>query len=209
MKYIDISSTVDKNMPHWPTSSRPVIKRLFSLAKGSKSNVSWIGMGIHTGTHIDAPEHFIRNGNTIDKIKIKSLIGKCYVCNTKNRGVIDVSYLNSIKVPQGVKKILFHTKNSSFWKDSKFHKDFVALTPQAARWIVKKGINLVGIDYLSIERFGEKGNRTHKILLKKKVIIVEGLNLSHVKDGVYKLIVLPIKIKGCEGAPARAILEAL
>ena len=209
MKYIDISLTIEKNLPQWPGSKPIKIKRITNLNKGHSANVSWIGMDVHTGTHIDAPKHFIRNGKSIDKISLDKLIGKCYVYDVKNRKIIDSDFLKNSNIPKGIDKILFKTWNSKLWKDKNFRKDFVALTPDAAKWIVKKKISLVGIDYLSVQEFGEKDDKTHKILLKKEVVIIEGLNLEGVRQGMYEIIVLPIKIKGSDGAPARAILKIL
>ena len=209
MKYIDISLTIKKNLPQWPGSKPIKIKRIMDLNKGHLVNVSWIGIDVHTGTHIDAPKHFIKNGKSIDKINLNKLIGRCYLCNTGNKDEINIDFLKNLDIPRGIDKILFKTKNSDLWRYKKFHKDFVALTPNAAKWIVEKGINLVGIDYLSIQKFGEKDDKTHKILLKKGVVIIEGLNLKDIKQGIYEIIALPIKIKSSDGAPTRVILKTI
>ncbi|KPJ56688.1 hypothetical protein AMJ49_04240 [Parcubacteria bacterium DG_74_2] len=209
MKYIDISLIIEKNIPQWPKSRSIEIKRIMNLNRGRPANVTRVEMDVHTGTHIDAPKHFIKNGRSIDKINLNELIGRCYLYNTGNKDEINIDFLKGLDIPRGIDKILLKTKNSKLWKDKKFHKNFVALTPEAAKWVVKKKIKLVGIDYLSIQKFNEKDNKTHKILLKNGVVIIEGLNLNSVKQGMYELIVLPIKIKDSDGAPARAILKIL
>jgi len=207
MTLIDISVPISKNTPHWPTSQAVDIKRCKSLKGGDDWNESRLAMDVHCGTHLDAPSHFLAKGKAIDEIKLNKLIGKCYVCDTDNVGLIDSDYLQKIKMPEGVKKIIFKTKNSKLWGNSSFYENFVALSSSGAEWIVRHDIDLVGIDYLSIQPFGQKDYLTHKILLKKEVVVVEGLNLQDVEQGVYELIVLPINIKGAEGAPARAILK--
>lgn len=195
-------------MVHWPTDKAPVIRRVLSLDK-NRVNVTQISISVHTGTHIDAPSHFVKNGRTIDKIDLNKLIGRCYVCDIGERDNIDLNFLKDRRFPRGIKKIIFKTKNSNLWGDDNFHQNFVALTPTGARWIVRKKISLVGIDYLSIQGFSEKSNQTHKILLNKGVVIIEGLDLRGVKQGIYEIIALPIKIQGSDGAPARVILKTL
>jgi len=210
MKYIDISLTIDKNLPHWPTENAVKVRKIKSIVKGDKVNITQIDMSVHTGTHVDAPTHFVKNGKAIDQLPLDRLIGKCYVCNVKNSEVINIDFLKNVKMSKNIKKLLFKTKNSNLWgKKKKFFKNYVALTADAAKWLVKKGIDLVGIDYLSIGRFDKENTKTHKILLKKGVVVVEGLNLKNVNQGIYELIILPIKIKGSDGAPARAILKIL
>lgn len=209
MKYIDISLTINKELPLWPGSRKIMIRRTMSIKKNDQANVSWIGMDVHTGTHIDAPKHFINNGIAVDEICLDKLIGNCYVCDLGNRKCIDADFLESVHLPAGIDRIIFKTKNSKLWNDKKFNKDFVALTPCGAEWIIRKGICLVGIDYLSIQNFQEQNNKTHKILLEKEVVVIEGLILDKVKEGIYKLIALPIKINNSDGSPVRAVLEIL
>jgi len=209
MNYLDISLTTCRGLIHWPTDKLIKIHKIQSIAKGHSANVTQIDMSVHTGTHIDAPIHFIKGGKAVDQLSLNKLLGKCYVYDIGRVDVIDVNILNKIVIPKNVKKILFKTKNSNLWRKKKFYKKYVALTKDAAKWITKKRIDLVGIDYLSIQRFNERNNETHKILLSKGIIILEGLNLQNIKQGVYELIVLPIKIKDSDGAPARAILKTL
>jgi arylformamidase len=181
-----------------------------ALAKGNSSNVSVLQFGAHTGTHVDAPAHFIEGARRIDALSLESLIGPARVIQVPDEVLeIDPGFLATCDL-DGVERVLFHTRNSKFWSEG-FRKDFTHLSPEAAEILVDLGVKLVGTDYLSIEKFHSGHHRTHLALLSKNVIIVEGLNLTGIEAGDYELICLPLKIAegSGDGSPARAVLRTI
>lgn len=210
MPIYDISNSVSSQMPVYEGDPGVEIGAWTSLAKGDSSNVSYLHFGAHTGTHVDAPAHFIKDAAKIDSLSLDILIGPARVVRVTDEATeIDRDFLEQQDL-NGVERILFHTRNSSFWKEG-FRKDFTHLLPDAAAYLVEKGIKLVGTDYLSIEKFHSGDHQTHIALLSKGVVILEGLNLSEVAAGDYELICLPLKISegAGDGAPARAVLRTL
>jgi len=207
---IDISIPLKNGMVCWPGSPGFTITRILEMVKGDVANGSQINTDVHIGTHIDAPWHSIPDGVTIEQLSLDVLIGPAYVLRLPDISEINGEILGKANVPQGTQRLLFHTRNSSIWNsnDNEFRKDFVALTMDGAEWIAKKGIKLVGIDYLSIQPFGES-MEIHNVMLKEGIIIVEGLNLSGVEQGHYELMCLPLRIVGAEGSPARAVLRKI
>lgn len=203
----DISVPLHNGMPVWPDSNGIKIIRTSKIECGDQCNVSRLDCDIHVGTHIDAPYHFLDTGATIDELKLENLVGPAVVVHFPDLNVIVADDLERLDIPDGISRILFRTRNSDFWKRgiNEFEHDYVALTSGAASWLVDKGFFLVGIDYLSIQRYGDSP-LTHKILLENNVIILEGLDLSGIKPRTYQLICLPLNLKGVEGAPARAVL---
>ena len=182
-----------------------------AFAKGDTANVSMLEFGAHTGTHVDAPAHFIEGANTIDKLPLETLIGRARVVRVPDEVLeIDPTFLSGCDL-DGVERVIFHTRNSAFWNGEGFRKDFTHLLPEAAELLVERGVKLVGTDYLSIEKFHSGHHRTHLTLLRKNVVIVEGLKLSDVPPGDYELICLPLKIAdgAGDGAPARVVLRTL
>ena len=204
---IDISLPIYPGMIEWPGNKPVSVNQVKSISDSSDSNVSEIFLNLHTGTHIDAPLHFVQDGEAVEQISLEKLIGKAYVAEVKTEAVIDASDLEEINLPEGVSRLLLKTNNSLLWQKehSEFYEDYIALNASAAAWIVKRRIELVGIDYLSIQKYKDSPE-THQILLNNKVLILEGLNLSNVKQGMYKLVCLPLSLTGVEGAPARAVL---
>jgi arylformamidase len=181
-----------------------------SLAKGDSANVSFLHFGAHTGTHVDAPAHFIEGAGKLDALSLDILIGPARVIRVPDdRNEINSEFLSGCDL-NNVQRVLFHTRNSAFWGEG-FRKDFTHLLPEAAQTLVDKGIKLVGTDYLSIEKFHSGHHRTHLTLLSKGIVIVEGLNLTEVPDGDYELICLPLRIaEGAgDGAPARVVLRTM
>lgn len=209
-KIIDISVPLHSEMPIWPGSSGLQINRVKSLEHGDQANVSEIACDIHTGTHIDAPMHFMRNGVSIDQIPLDIFCGPALIAVLTKVKAIAVNDLENLSLPKGVKRLLLKTRNSELWKEGKknFDPGYVALTADAAEWIVDQGIALIGVDYLSVQRYKD-GPKTHEILLGAGVVVVEGLNLTDVDPGWYELICLPLKLVGTEGAPARAVLREM
>jgi arylformamidase len=157
---------------------------------------------------VDAPAHFIEKGATIEQLPLDVLIGSATVVELLNDDIITPEILEALSLPEETKRLLFKTKNSALWADPahQFNPDFVALSADAAAWLVKKGVRLVGVDYLSVQLFKDTEPLTHQLLLEAGVIIVEGLNLHRARQGAYQLVCLPLKLVGSEGAPARAVL---
>jgi len=178
------------------------------MDEGAQSNVSYLELGVHSGTHIDAPHHFLNDGRTVDQLPLDLLIGPCYVVQLAGEiESISAGVLQGLTLPPDATRLLFRTSNSHLWEQGKcsFVEEFVAISAEAAQWLVGRGIRLVGVDYLSVAPFGES-IPTHTILLEAGVIVLEGLDLSAVPPGSYDLVCLPLKLLGAEGAPARAVL---
>ncbi len=209
-KLVDISVGLGPDLPLWPGSTGLSVQRIHCLEKGHRSNVSKLTCDVHSGTHIDAPLHFISQGKSVTQIPLDVLIGDAYVAYLPDiRTVTDVE-LSSLDIPLSTQRLLLRTDNSRLWDNcgSYFQCDYVALSLDAAKWIVNRGIRLIGIDYLSVEPFGERNASVHVALLSGGVTIVEGLNLSDALPGLYELVCLPLKLVGAEGAPARAVLKS-
>lgn len=209
MKIYDVTVPLSPHLPVYPGDPQIEIDRTSKLENGDTANVSRLSMSSHTGTHVDPPSHFVSGARTLDNLALDVLIGPARVVDVGNVDYIDESVIGKCNL-EGATRVLFKTRNSVLWGSRKeFAKDFVALDHLAARELVRRGIKLVGIDYLSIERFNFDVPRTHFELLGADVIIVEGLNLSEVPPGDYELICLPLKIEDGDGAPARVILREL
>ncbi len=209
-RIIDISVTSHSSMPQWPGGSGFHLSRTQRMEDGSANNVSRLDTDVHCGTHVDAPLHFVEGGGTVEHLALHTLIGPALVVNLSDCDVITRDLLEASGIPAGTERVLFQTRNSRLWSDpdQSFREDFVALAPDAAGWVVERGIRLVGVDYLSVQRFHD-GPETHQILLQAGVVILESLNLEAVVPGSYELICLPIKLADAEGAPARALLKTL
>ena len=178
---------------------------------GAQCNVSTVSLGSHLGTHLDAPLHFIAGGATLETLDLNRLIGTCLVVELPDLAQLNItaSDLEEAAIPPGTKRVLFKTSNSRrrFLEDRKFHSEFVAIAPDAARWLVAHGVELVGVDYLSVgSAVDGTGVETHRILLGTGIVAVEGLYLCDIDPGLYQLICLPLKIAGAEGGPVRALL---
>lgn len=204
--WIDISLTIKLGMAHWPGDPAVCVKRMKNMDKGDKDNVSLISMGSHTGTHMDAPRHFFARGKGLDKMPLSVVIGPARVLAITNARCITADELKRHRIKSG-ERILFKTRNSSFWKTDVFQKEFVYVTQEAAEYLSDAGVAVVGVDYLSVGGYRKDGAKTHKTILGGGIWIIEGLNLSGVKPGNYDLICLPLKILDSDGAPARAIIR--
>jgi len=210
MPIYDVTVPIRAGMPVYEGDPGVNIEAWSSLAKGNSSNVSFLHFGAHTGTHVDAPAHFIEGARKIDALSLEALIGAARVVRVPDEvNEIDSDFLAGCDL-NGVERILFHTRNSSFWNEG-FRKDYTHLLPEAAAKLVELGVTLVGTDYLSIEKFHSGHHRTHLTLLSRNVVIVEGLNFSDVPAGDYELICLPLRLaEGVgDGAPARVVLRTL
>ena len=213
MPIYDISVPIVHGMPIYPGDPDIQIQDWKALSKGDAANVSLLHFGAHTGTHVDAPAHFIEGALKVESLPLEILIGEAAVVEvTDNAQSIDQAFVNQ-HCPAGIARVLFKTRNSAFWGTgaAEFRSDFAYLELAAAEQLVTNGVRLVGIDYLSIEKFKNPGHPTHLSLLSHGVIIVEGLNLRDVSPGMYELICLPLRIRGGQGdgAPARAVLRTL
>jgi arylformamidase len=211
LKILDISVSLNAELPVWPGDPQIVLERYRCISEGNASNDSRIACSVHAGTHVDAPAHFIEKGATIEQLPLDVLIGSATVVELLNDDIITPEILETLSLSAETKRLLFKTKNSALWANPahQFNPDFVAISADAAAWLVKKGVRLVGIDYMSVQSFIDTEPLTHQILLEAGVIIVEGLNLSKARQGSYKLVCLPLKLDGSEGAPARAVLIEL
>jgi len=204
-KIIDISIPISDKIPIWPGSNSPSLKLNSKISDGNDVNVSFLEMEIHTGTHFDAPYHFIETGKKSHDISLSEFVGTCFVINLIGNKVINSKVLENANIPNNCTKLLIRS-NDLLHKNLKFNKSYSALEESGAEWIAQNGIKLVGIDYLSIELFENNNFLAHKTLLKNDIIILEGLNLYDVENGFYELVALPLKLENCEAAPVRAIL---
>ncbi len=208
MRIHDISLPVSPSLPVWPGDPAIVLEQISSIESGAEYNLTKLNSSVHIGTHVDAPLHFLRDGRSVDQLPLDVLTGLCYVVQLPD-GVdaITAEVLDGIPLAEGTTRILFGTRNSHGWAsgETEFQPDFVAITEDGAEWLVARGVQLVGVDYLSVAPY-EDTVPTHRVLLQANIIVVEGLNLSQVPRGFYDLYCLPLKLVGVEGAPARAIL---
>jgi len=203
----DISLPISGSLIVWPGDPEVKITQTSRLDKGDTATVSRLDLGAHTGTHVDAPCHFVPGGSSVDTLDLNVLMGPALVVHVLEADALSMDVLERLRIPPGAERVLFRTRNSDLWArgEREFDEDFVAITEDGAHWLVENGVRLVGIDYLSVAPFGEPAP-THSVLLRAGVIAVEGLDLSGMAAGVYQLVCLPLKIAGCDGAPARAIL---
>lgn len=209
MKIYDITVSISPDLPVYPGDPAIQIKRTLSLEAGQVANVSHLSFGTHIGTHVDPPSHFVLGGVSLDQLPLDVLIGPARVIDAGEARVIDAAMIKRVAL-DGATRVLFKTRNSRLWQEaSEFAKDFVYLETDAAEYLVERGVRLVGIDYLSIEKFNFEQPTTHLTLLRHNVIIIEGLNLSEVAPGDYELICLPLKIKDGDGGPARVVLREM
>lgn len=205
-RIFDISVPIRTGGLVYPGNPEIDISLQQAVAKGASANVSTIRFGSHTGTHADASRHFFDDGQPVDKIPLERLIGPALLLNFDD-GVMSVgaAELRPREI-EGHKRILIRTRNSGFLSRKEFVKDYTFLAPDGAQYLVDSGVELVGVDYLSIEQFHSGHHRTHRTLLGAGVVIVEGLDLSVPTPGTYEFICLPLRLEGCDGAPARAVL---
>lgn len=210
MKYFDITIPVSNDVPIYEGDPKARVESFMRLADGAAANVSQLCCGVHTGTHVDAPNHFIEGTRRVEDLEFDKLVGPCRVVEIDHK--IDGIALEHLRGIAGAERVLFKTRNSEFWNEPEkgFRTDFTYITPEAAKVLAISGVKLVGIDYLSVEQFGSKDFATHIALLEKEVVILEGVDLRNVPPGDYDLICLPLKYLGGEGdgAPARTILRA-
>lgn len=211
MKIYDVTVAISENVPIFPDDPKVKINLCEAISKGGLANVSELSFCVHTGTHVDAPNHFIEGAKEANQVDLTKLIGKCHVIELKNNEMsVEPKHVEQL---ENVERVLFKTRNSNFWNEPEkgFREDFTYISPEAAKVLAEKEIKLVGIDYLSVDKFSSKTFDTHLILLKNEIVIIESLDLREVSEGEYELICLPLKYigGGGDGSPARTILRKL
>ena len=208
MRWVDISVPLRNGMVRWPSDPPVRVRPVKRMARGDSSDVAHLSMGSHTGTHMDAPAHFLRGGRPIDRMPLSAVIGPARVIGIRHPRKILVEELRQSRIRRG-ERVLFKTRNSSVcWRTARFRKGFVHLPAESARYLAKRGVRAVGVDYLSVGGWRADGAETHRVLLRAGAWIIEGLDLSRVRPGRYRLICLPLRIHRGDGAPARAVLGA-
>src|SRR5215207_1440918 len=214
MRIYDISVPITPGeTPTYPGDPGLEVGAWSAITRGDRANVSVLHFGAHTGTHIDAPAHFIEGAPGISSLPLDALLGEARVVEIPSEAeAVGESHVRPESL-RGATRVLFKTRNSAFWEDprGRFRGDFAYVEPGAARALVAAGVRLVGFDYLSVEKFGSETFKTHLALLSAGVVIVEGLDLRAVGAGLYELCCLPLKIAAGsgDGAPARAVLRTL
>ena len=209
MPIYDVTVAISEDVPIYKGDPGVEVSPFKSIAGGDSANVSQISFGVHTGTHVDAPNHFVEGGKRVHEIDPEKLMGPCRVVAIGDEVIaIEPEHVGDIT---GVERVIFKTRNSQFWSEPErgFRSDFSYLTPATAKLLVENGVVLVGIDYLSIEKSGSPGHPVHVTLLEKEIVILEGLDLRKVSGGDYELICMPLKYIGAggDGAPARTFLR--
>lgn len=204
--WIDVTVPVRSGMVHWPGNPPIEVVRTSDVSKGDPATVSRLSLGVHSGTHVDAPVHFLADGAGIDAIPLDELIGPARVVAIRDPRSIGVEELRALE-PRAGERLLFKTRNSTLdWPKREFLPDYVYLSSGGAQFLVEQRVRLVGIDYLSIAGMDE-GVPTHRALLRAGVCVIEGLDLAAVEPGAYEMICLPLRLAGADGAPARVALR--
>jgi arylformamidase len=207
VSWIDVSVPVRDGMIVYAGDPEVRIERVTDISRGDPANVSRMELGAHTGTHVDAPLHFLAGGPGVDRLPLDALIGPAVVADARGaRGDVDADALAALDVPAGTERLLLRTRNEGLWERDGFERGYVGVTDDAARALVDMGVWLVGIDYLSIAPASDPAP-THRTLLGAGVVIVEGLDLREAPPGHYDLVVLPLRVVEGDGAPARALLR--
>lgn len=211
MKIYDVTVAVSETVPIYAGDPTVNVEAAKSISGGDTANVSKIAFGVHTGTHVDAPNHFIDGTRRVHELDPHKLVGPCRVIQVPEDVVaIEPEHIGDL---DGVSRVIFKSRNSQFWSEPErgFRKDFTYITPATAKLLVDSNVVLVGIDYLSIEKSGSPGHPVHVTLLEKEIIILEGVDLREVEPGDYDLICLPLKYEGGggDGSPARVFLREM
>jgi arylformamidase len=205
-KIFDVTVPLSARLPTFPGDPPFRLEPTHRMRDGEPYNVSRLVFGTHAGTHVDAPFHFDPEGATVDQLPLEILVGKARVVELHTRERIDRADLEALDLRDDL-RLLFKTRMSGQLRQPEFQETFVYLTPEAAAHLVQSGIKLVGIDSLSVEKFGSRDHAAHHALLQAGVVIVEGLDLSDVGPGEYEMVCLPLLVEGADGAPARVILR--
>ena len=205
--WIDVSVPLHGDMVHWPGNTPVTVEPVHDIARGDPYNLSKVSMSWHTGTHLDAPSHFVDGGATMDDFPVASGVVSALVVQIRDSEAVRVEELRRQPIRPGA-RVLFRTRNSvRNWRVTRFVEDYVYISQEAATWLVERRIGLVGIDYLSVGSYLQDGDETHRTLLSAGVWVIEGLDLSKVKPGPHEMVVLPLRVLRGDGAPARVILR--
>jgi arylformamidase len=208
-RLIELSLRIGPELLVWPGDPPVEVVPRLELARGDPANVSELRMGTHTGTHVDPPNHFVEGATGIDQVPVDLLVGPAVVADARHLDrPIAPADLEALAIPRDADRVLLRTANSELWRRPRveFPERYACLTPDAAHWVVERGIRLIGVDFLSVEEKGAEGHPVHHILLENGVVIVEGLSLGDAEPGSYTLACLPLRIVDGDGGPARAIL---
>jgi arylformamidase len=209
MTWIDVSVPLDDGMVVYEGDPPVRVARVSSVEEGDLATVRRLELGSHTGTHVDAPAHFIAGGAGVDELPLDALVGEAAVVDlSAHADDLDAAALRARRVPGDGERVLLKTRNADLWDAGGFHPDYVGVTEDGARELVGRGVRLVGIDYLSIAPSGDPVP-AHRVLLEAGVVILEGLDLRAVAEGPHELVCLPLRLRGGDGAPARALLRPL
>jgi arylformamidase len=204
----DISLPISPSLPVWPGDPAIVLEQVSSMDAGAHDNVSRLSCSVHTGTHVDAPHHFLNDHRTVESLPLDILVGPARLVQiSEDVDVVSAAILEKAGIPSGTERLLLKTRNSQLWEreEKNFLTGFVGISADGADWLVQHQMKLIGVDYLSVAPY-KQSIPTHRTLLGVGMVIVEGLDLSAVQPGAYQLYCLPIKLVGSDGAPARAIL---
>jgi arylformamidase len=203
----DISLPISESLVVWPGDPAISITHTSHLDRGDDATVSRLDMGAHAGTHVDAPAHFVRGGIGVDTLDLDLLVGPAWVVHAPRVDALSAAVLEGLAIPPGTERLLFRTRNSEWWGCGRegFQENYVGVTDDGARWLIDRGVRLVGVDYLSVAPYDELVP-PHRTLLGAGLIVVEGLDLRGIAPGQYQFVCLPLKVTGGDGAPARAIL---
>lgn len=208
MKIYDLSVPISSELAVWPGDRAVYLQRESKIEEGSNANVSRLDISVHTGTHVDAPRHFLQGAGAIETLPLDVLVGEAQVVRIADEvDIITPREIRQANIVPGTRRVLFKTRNSQFFPSQSqvFHKDFVGIGVEGARLLVDMGIKLIGIDYLSVAPY-KRSRPTHEVLLSAQVVLLEGADLSEVEEGRYLLCCLPLKLAGSDGAPARVVL---
>lgn len=207
MRIHDVTVPLRTGIPTYAgTEPGPKLEFHSRIDRGDSSNVSALSLGSHTGTHVDAPDHFLDNGVTVEQMPVGHMIGPALVVEFTSETHISAADLEAASIPEGTTRLLAKTSNGRFWDDDEFHPEFIGFAEDAGEWLAARNYVCVGIDYLSIEQFRSPTHAVHHALLSKNTVLIEGLDLRAVDPGEYFLVCAPIPVVGADGAPARVYL---
>ena len=207
--WIDVSIPLENGMVHWPGDQPFERLDTLRLAAGGSCNLSELRTSAHIGTHMDAPKHFIEGGASIDTLPIAAVIGPARIIAIQDPELIRIAELEPHHLSAG-ERILFKTQNSErAWKTAEFQQNYTYIPRETAEYLAARRIQTVGVDYLSVGGYKKDSAETHRALLGAGIWIIEGLNLSQIPPGAYEMVCLPLRIVGCDGSPARAVLRPL
>jgi arylformamidase len=208
MKYHDISLNLSAETVRWATSTPFELVERRRMNRGDANNSSGVAMSLHSGTHIDAPFHFVGDGASIDELALERFVGPALVHAVDAERYIEPRHVEALDL-SGMTRVLFKTRNSALLGQKNYEPDFVAFSVAAAELLAARGVTLVGLDYLSVAHAGDEQVPVHRAFLRRGVALLEGVDLSAVAPGRYELICFPLKIRGADGAPCRAVLKEL